>query len=113
MKKIGKLLNIRKRFKYTETSIADQETKGFNEKDLRLFSQVGNFKIVELQRVWFLNGFVHVVLASINSKFYSKDDMIDLPVFAQKIIIRLDNFISHIPLLRRFCWHWTLIAKKL
>ena len=113
LKKMGELLGVRKRFKYTEISIADQETKGFNEKDLKLFLQAGNLEIVKLQRVFFLNGFVHLVLASINSKFYSKDDMVDLPVFAQKIVILFDNFISHIPLLRRFCWHWTLIAKKL
>jgi len=113
LKRMGELLGVRKRFKFTEISIADQETKGFNEKDLRLFLQAGNLEIVELQRVWFLNGFIHMVLSSINSKFYSKDEIIDLPVFAQKIIITFDNFISHIPLLRRFCWHWTLIAKKL
>ena len=113
LKRMGQLLGVRKRFKYTEISIADQETNGFNEKDLRFFLQAGNLEIVELQRVWFLNGFIHMVLSSINSKFFSKGNKIDLPVFAQKIIIKFDNLISHIPLLRRFCWHWTLIAKKL
>jgi|TARA_B110000879_G_scaffold211548_1_gene304630 ubiquinone/menaquinone biosynthesis C-methylase UbiE len=113
LKRVGQLLGVRKRFKYTEISIADQETNGFNEKDLRFFLQAGNLEIVELQRVWFLNGFIHMVLSSINSKFFSKDKKIDLPIFAQKIIIKFDNLISHIPLFRRFCWHWTLIAKKL
>lgn len=113
LKKMGELLGVRKRFKFTEISIADQETNGFNENDLRLFLHAGNLEIVELQRVFFINGFVHLVLSSINSKFFSKDKKIDLPIFAQKIIIKFDNLISHIPLLRRFCWHWTLIAKKL
>jgi ubiquinone/menaquinone biosynthesis C-methylase UbiE len=113
LKRLGELLSVRKRFKYTEASIADQGALGFNEKDLKLFLQAGNLEIVELQRVWFLNGFIHMFLSSINSKFYSKDEKIDLPVFAQKIVIIFDNFISHIPFLRRFCWHWTLIAKKL
>jgi len=112
-KRIGKLLGVRKRFKYTEISIADQETKGFKEKDLRFFLESGKLEMVELQRVWFLNGFIHMVLSSINSKFFSKDKKIDLPVFVQKIIVKFDILISHIPLLRRFCWHWTVIAKKL
>lgn len=113
LKRIGSLLGVRKRFKYTEISIADQETNGFKEKELRAYLRAGNLELVELQRVWFLSGFIHMFLSSINSKFFSKDNKIDLPIFAQRIIIKIDTLISKIPVIRSFCWHWSVIAKKL
>lgn len=112
LKFLGKLLGLRKRYRYTEASIADQGANGFSEKQLISFSQIGDLEIIELQRIWYLNGFVHVILSSINSKFFAKGEVIDLPLIAQSMIVSLDNFIARIYFLRGLCWHWTLIAKK-
>jgi ubiquinone/menaquinone biosynthesis C-methylase UbiE len=53
LKSIGKLLGVRKRYKFTEVSIADQEAKGFSEKELKFFLQDGGLEIVELQVMYF------------------------------------------------------------
>jgi len=47
----------------------------------------------------------------INSKLPEKKS-IDLPVRLQKFIIFIDELILTIPIIKNFCWHWTLVAKK-
>ena len=72
---------------------------------------INNSGITVIQRIWFLLGFIHTILSIINSKLPS-DKIIKIPTFLQKIIIYIDELILSIPIIRNFCWHWTLVAKK-
>ena len=97
--------------KHSDVSIGDTETLGFTFSDLRLFLSESKMELVRLDRIWFILGFTHTVLSIINSKL-PQDKSLDLPVRLQKIIIFIDELILSIPIIRNFCWHWTLVAKK-
>ncbi len=97
--------------KHSGVSIGDSETEGFSYSDFKLFLNESNLELVKIQRIWFLLGFIHTILSIINSKLPS-DKIIKIPTFLQKIIIYIDELILSIPIIRNFCWHWTLVAKK-
>ena len=97
--------------KHSGISIGDSETEGFSYSDFKLFLNESNLKLVKIQRIWFLLGFIHTILSIINSKLPSHK-VIKIPTFLQKILIYIDELILSIPIIRNFCWHWTLVAKK-
>jgi hypothetical protein len=96
---------------HSGVSIGDSETEGFSYSDFKLLLNESNLKLVKIQRIWFLFGFIHTILSIINSKLPS-DKKIKIPTFLQKIIIYIDELILSIPIIKNFCWHWTLVAKK-
>lgn len=93
-----------------ETSIGDMETKGFVEADFERFLKTEGLKKLRLQRIWYLGGFVQFAVSYIN-KNRPVERMIDLPLVLQRELVAFDDFLSLIPLLRRLCWHWTLVAQ--
>jgi len=102
--------------KYTKSrhsgiSVGDQETEGFSYSDFKFFLNEANLKLVKIERIWFLFGFIHTTLSIINSKL-PKDKSIDLPIKLQKIIIFIDDLILSVPIIKNLCWHWTLVVKK-
>ena len=102
--------------KYTKSqhsgvSVGDQKTEGFSYSDFKLFLNESNLKLEKIERIWFLFGFIHTILSIINSKL-PKNRSIDLPIRLQKVIIFIDDFILSIPIIKNFCWHWTLVVKK-
>tara|TARA_B100000795_G_C22751368_1_gene419573 strand:+ start:238 stop:1212 length:975 start_codon:yes stop_codon:yes gene_type:complete len=97
---------------HSGVSVGDQETEGFSYSDFKLFLNESNLKLEKLERIWFLFGFIHTVLSIINSKL-PKNRSIDLPVRLQKVIIFIDDLILSIPIIKNFCWHWTLVVKKI
>ena len=110
---LKKLLRIEKytSSKHSDVSIGDSETEGFTYSDFKLFLNESNLKLEKIQRIWFLFGFIHTLLSIVNSKL-PQDKSIDLPIWLQKLIIYFDDFILSLPIIRNFCWHWTLVAKK-
>ena len=97
--------------KHSGVSVGDMETEGFSFSDFKSFFDESNLQLVKTERIWFLFGFIHTILSIINSKL-PQDKSIDLPIFVQKVIIFIDDLILSIPIIRNFCWHWTLVAKK-
>ena len=97
--------------KHSDVSIGDTETVGFTYRDFKKFLKESNFGLVRLDRIWLIHGFIHTILSIINSKLPKKKS-IDLPVRLQKFIIFIDELILTIPIIKNFCWHWTLVAKK-
>ena len=97
--------------KHSDVSIGDSETEGFTQKDFKKFLKESDLNLQRLDRIWLINGFIHTILSIINSKL-PPEKLIDLPVSVQKIIIFIDDLILSLPILRNFCWHWTLVAKK-
>lgn len=108
---LGRMLHPRRNINPGETSIGDMETKGFAEADFESFLRAEGLKKVSLQRIWYLGGFVHYAVLYINSK-RPVERLIDLPYALQRALVAFDDFLSRIPLLRRFCWHWTLVAQR-
>ena len=98
--------------KHSGVSIGDSETEGFSYSDFQLFLNQSQLELVKIQRIWFFLGYIHTALSIINSKLPS-DKTLKIPLFVQKFIINIDEFILCIPIIRNLCWHWTLVAKKI
>lgn len=111
LRMISKVMRLRKHFKHSETSVGDAETEGFTRKDFQNFTNEAGLEIVDLQRIWFLNGFIHTFFTSLNSKL-SINSTIDLPLWLQKFLVFFDEILLKIPFMKNFCWHWTLVVKK-
>ncbi|MFA4934061.1 MAG: methyltransferase domain-containing protein [Candidatus Omnitrophota bacterium] len=111
MRFLSRMLHPNRNINPGETSIGDMETKGFAEADFEHFLRAEGLKKVSLQRIWYLGGFVHYVVLYINSK-RPAERMIDLPITLQRALVAFDDFLSRVPLLRKFCWHWTLVAQR-
>jgi ubiquinone/menaquinone biosynthesis C-methylase UbiE len=111
MSLLGRLLHPRRRSVPSKLSIGDTETTGFVEADFKRFLKAEGLRKIRLQRIWYIDGYTQLILGYIN-KNRPVDRLIDLPDALQRAIVAFDNFLSHIPLLRRFCFHWTLVAHR-
>lgn len=108
---LNRLIN---RDRYTtpgETSIGDMETTGFVEADFDRFLKAEGLKKVRLQRIWYLGGFIQLAISVIN-KNRSVGRLLDLPLALQRALVAFDDFMTHIPVVRNLCWHWTLVAQR-
>lgn len=92
-------------------SIGDMVSKGFTEADFERFLKAEGLKKVCLQRIWYIDGFTQLVIEQINRK-RPVGQLIDLPDALQRALVAFDDYLSRVPLLRRFCWHWTLVAQR-
>jgi ubiquinone/menaquinone biosynthesis C-methylase UbiE len=92
-------------------SIGDRVSTGFTEADFERFLKAEGLKKVCLQRIWYIDGFTQLVIEQINRK-RPVGQLIDLPDALQRALVAFDDFLSRVPLLRRFCWHWTLVAQR-
>lgn len=110
MRFIGKFIKKTSK-REDDVSIGDIETEGFLKKDFERFITFNDFEKIRVQRIWYINGFVHTALARLN-KNRSPEMLIDLPHFIQKFIVAIDEIISFVPLINVFCWHWNVIMRK-
>ena len=92
-------------------SVGDMASIGFTEADFERFLHAVGMKKVYLQRIWYIDGFTQLVVEHINRK-RSVGQLVDVPDAVQRVLVALDGFLSRVPLLRRFCWHWTLVAQR-
>jgi ubiquinone/menaquinone biosynthesis C-methylase UbiE len=95
----------------SKASIGDQETQGFSYKQFSWLAAQSGLEFVDVQRVWYLNGFIHALLCHYNAK-RDQSRQIDLPNWIQKLIISIDDTLSKIPLVRNYCWHWSVVLRK-
>lgn len=107
----GRFLHPHRRIASGETSIGDMETTGFVVADFERLLQAEGWEKVWLQRIWYVNGFIHTVLSYINRK-RPVGRLVDLPRALQRAVVACDDFLSRVPLLRDFCWHWTVIVRR-
>jgi len=108
---LKRMLHPHRKINPGETSIGDMETIGFVEADFERFLRAEGLKKLRLQRIWYLGGFVQFAVSYIN-KNRPVERLIDLPLVLQRALVSFDDFLSRVPLLRRFCWHWTLVAQR-
>lgn len=112
LKSIRRLLSSRGTDIPSTASIGDQETEGFSLKDFKKFAVHSGLEIVEVQRIWYVNGFIHTVLGHYNAH-KGTDRKVDLPAWVQDFVIKFDDALGCIPLVRNFCWHWSVVLRKL
>jgi len=91
-------------------SIADEKTTGFVPADFVKYLTMAGLVQVRLRRIWYVLGFVHSFLMILNNR-RSTEHLLELPVVLQHWLVRLDDILAHIPLVRNFCWHWSVIAR--
>jgi ubiquinone/menaquinone biosynthesis C-methylase UbiE len=111
LRMLSKVLNLLRNSKHGEPSVGDMETTGFTEADFENFLRTEGLEKMRLQRIWYVNGFIHTALTAVNNKLPTGKS-IDLPYALQRVLVVFDDFMSRIPLLRRLCWHWTLVAQR-
>jgi ubiquinone/menaquinone biosynthesis C-methylase UbiE len=92
-------------------SIGDMASTGFTEADFERFLKAEGLKRVSLQRIWYIDGFTQLAMEHINRK-RPVGQLIDLPDVLQRALVAFDDILSRVPVLRRFCWHWTLVAQR-
>jgi ubiquinone/menaquinone biosynthesis C-methylase UbiE len=108
---LNKMLNRQRYTNPSETSIGDMETSGFAESDFDRFLLAEGLKKIRLQRIWYVGGFVQLAVSVINRN-RPVERLVDLPIPLQRALVAFDEFLTHIPVLRRLCWHWTLVAQR-
>jgi ubiquinone/menaquinone biosynthesis C-methylase UbiE len=111
LKKIRRLLSFRGSDIRSTASIGDQETEGFSLKDFKKFAAQSGLEITEVQRIWYANGFIHTVLGHFNARKGAKRK-VELPAWVQDLVIKFDDVLAYIPLVRNFCWHWNVVFMK-
>lgn len=92
-------------------SPADEQTLGFSSKDFKEIAVRYNIKLVKLESVWFLCGFIQYGLEFLYRIFRLKK-RVRLPFFLEKIFIYSDRLLSCIPGIKNMCWHYTVIYQK-
>lgn len=79
-------------------SLADYETEGFTRTDLTEMANTNSLLILEIQSIWYLNGFL--------SLFKLK-----LPQRVESIIVTIDENLARVPIVKNYCWKWNAIFK--
>lgn len=100
---------IRKRRQRPFDSVADDETKGFSRRDLQKLFAAHDFEAVDIQPVKFF-----LELYDSGCRFLERvlRRGIEPNYGWQRAITRADSAVARVPILRRFPWHWTVVAKK-
>lgn len=102
---------VRKILPKKSHSSADDATEGFFLEELEALAGDYNLKLVCIEPVWFLCGFIHFGLDFLSKLFRLKKRM-QIPVWLEKIFVLLDNRLSGCKILRRYSWHYTVIYQR-
>lgn len=107
--KIGK--NLSKILPGKKHSPADENMEGFSAECFKKIEKDYNLYLLKLEPVWFFCGFIHYGLEFLYRLLRLKK-RIRLPFFFERLMLYLDRFIFYIPVMREFCWHYTVIYQK-
>lgn len=94
-----------------EVSQADAEMEGFKYSDWKAFFSKNDWTGLNIKPMWFCSGYVHYFSELIYRAFRLKNRF-TIPDKIDKMIVGVDEFLSKIPLLNRFCWHWIISVNK-
>ena len=96
---------------FPNKSIGDAKTSGYGGRRLKRMVRNANFQPVRVKSVWYVIGFIHLLLEILYRTLRLKR-RIALPLLFEKSIIEVDERISRLPILRSFGWHWNVVARK-
>lgn len=102
---------LRKIMPAKDHSPSDDEAAGFTAASFKAIARAYDLKLVKLDRVWFLSGFLHFGLEFLFRMFKLKN-RIKLPYLVELPVIQLDRLLSVVPVLKNSCWHYTAVYQK-
>lgn len=103
---------LRKMLPQKDHSAADEEAPGLDRCDLVELATKHKLKILWLEPVWLLCGFVHYGLELLYRLFRLKR-RIRLPQTIEWIFVATDRMLLSLPGIRRFGWHHSVVYQKL
>lgn len=104
---------------YQAGSAADETHAGYSLKDLLRITclpagrrNCPNIRIIDIKRVWLIQGFIHYGLEAAFRLFKLKKRL-KMPWFLEWFILTLDEILLKIPYVNQLHWHWLAIVKKI
>lgn len=103
--------SLRKIMPRIKHSPSDEKTDGFTDESFTKIAAEYNLRLLKLEPVWFACGFLHYGLEFIFRLFRLKK-RIQVPAYLERLFIYFDNWVFFIPLMKKFCWHYTAVYQK-
>jgi len=94
-----------------EGSQADAMMEGFTYGRLKHLMSGAEWKDCTIRPMWLFAGWMHYFLEFLYRTFRMKK-RITLPLWLEKIIVRIDELLFHIPGVKYLCWHWIIVATR-
>ncbi|MBI2990235.1 MAG: class I SAM-dependent methyltransferase [Candidatus Magasanikbacteria bacterium] len=92
-------------------SKADAQMEGFSKSQLDLLFKGKEWKDLSIRPMWFIAGFFHYVMEFM-FRALKLSKRLRLPLWFEKFLVRLDEFLFKIPGFSYLAWHWVLTARK-
>lgn len=92
-------------------SPADDEAEGFSPEDFLEIATKLNARIVRMDQVWFFSGLLHYGLELLYRILRLKKRIV-VPLWVEKMIVRIDSLIARRGWLRKWPWHYSVFFKK-
>ena len=92
-------------------SKADAEMEGFSKSQFQLLFKGKEWEDVSIRPMWFIAGFFHYMLEFIFRAF-KLSKRLSLPLWFERCIVLLDEFLFKIPGFSYLAWHWIVTARK-
>ncbi len=105
-------VHVRRLLPKKSHSPADDDADGFFLSDFNNIAERYGLRPVEIEPVWFLCGFIHYASDFLH-KFLRLKTRIQLPTFIEKTIIKFDESLARLKIMKRFSWHYTVIYQKI
>lgn len=92
-------------------SAADEEALGLGRTDFEKLANRHNLKILYLEPVWLLCGYLHYGLEFLHRVLRLKKRL-KLPVVLEHLVVLIDKILLTIPGISRFSWHNSVVYQK-
>jgi SAM-dependent methyltransferase len=92
-------------------SAADEEALGLSRADFEDLAKRHNLRILRLEPVWFLCGYLHYGLEFLYRMLRLKKRL-KLPTFVERIFVVTDRILLKVPGVNRLSWHHSVICQK-
>lgn len=99
------------RMRADEGSKADAEMVGFSYGELSRLFPGEKWQAVQIRPMWILNGLAHYGLELLYRLFRLKKRL-RFPVWFERAIVAVDEWLLKIPGMKHFCWHWMIFLQK-
>jgi len=96
---------------YQGHSEADETHSGYSTDDINKLCQKSGVKVLEVKRVWIIQGLLHYGLEGI-FRLVRLKRRIRLPKIIELMFLRVDEVLLKIPLVNRINWHWIVVLQK-
>jgi SAM-dependent methyltransferase len=92
-------------------SAADEEAVGLTKADFEELANRHNLRILRLEPVWFLSGYLHYGLELLHRVLRLKKRL-QLPAVVERLVVAADKILLAVPGISRFSWHNSVVYQK-